>query len=192
MKKLFLLSLVFVCLFSAFFCEAKTEKKNKKDKKIEERANKKDKKKTEKKSDKKSKKTDKKNKNTAVLGKPADFRQAQQMARINKCPILLVFSGSDWCGWCVKLDKEVFATPVFKKWASENVIFYVADFPRRKVQPADLKRQNQELQVKYNVSGFPTVFLLKHDGSVIKKTGYIKGGPQKYIRHLKMFMGAAR
>lgn len=117
-----------------------------------------------------------------------DFEVAKSQAKINNKPILLVFSGSDWCGWCVKLDNEVFSTDEFKKWAAENVIFVVADFPARKELPAELAKQNQMLQKTYDVQGFPTVLLLKDDGSVIFRTGYQRGGAEVYIEHLKPYV----
>lgn len=121
-----------------------------------------------------------------------DFEVAKSQAKINNKPILLIFSGSDWCGWCVKLDQEVFSTQEFKDWAAENVVTVIADFPARKQLPQELAMQNEKLKDTYNVAGFPTVFLLKDDGSVIAKTGYQPGGAAKYIRHLKMFIGAAK
>ena len=121
-----------------------------------------------------------------------DFEVAKSQAKINNKPILLIFSGSDWCGWCVKLDQEVFSTPEFKNWAADNVITVIADFPAHKELPQELAMQNENLKNTYNVSGFPTVFLLKDDGSVIARTGYQRGGAANYIRHLKMFIGAAK
>ena len=121
-----------------------------------------------------------------------DFELAKSQAKINNKPILLIFSGSDWCGWCVKLDQEVFNTQEFKDWAAENVITVIADFPATRQLPPELAKQNEELKNTYNVSGFPTVFLLKDDGSVIARTGYQRGGAANYIRHLKMFTGAAK
>ncbi len=119
-----------------------------------------------------------------------DFEVAKSQAKINNKPILLVFSGSDWCGWCIKLDQEVFSTEEFKKWAADNVITVIADFPARKQLPPEVVQQNEKLKDTYNVAGFPTVFLLRDDGSVIAKTGYLRGGAAQYIRHLKMFLGA--
>ena len=121
----------------------------------------------------------------AGLTKLTDFAAAQKLAGESKRPILLVFSGSDWCTWCIRLDKEVFSTEEFTKWAEANVIVFFADFPIRKRLPVELKKQNNILKNKYNVRGFPTVFLLNADGSVILKTGYQHGGVQNYIEHLE-------
>ena len=121
-----------------------------------------------------------------------DFEVAKSQAKINNKPIMLIFSGSDWCGWCVKLDQEVFSTQEFKDWAADNVICVIADFPVSKKLPPELAAQNEKLKDTYNITGFPTVLLLKDDGSVIARTGYQRGGAANYIRHLKMFIGAVK
>ena len=121
-----------------------------------------------------------------------DFEKAKETAAKENKPILLVFSGSDWCSWCIKLDREVFSTPAFKKWVVDNIVCMLTDFPAVKNLAPDLKKQNEKLRDTYNVEGYPTVFLLKADGSVIARTGYMAGGAAKYIKHLKMFIGAAR
>lgn len=77
----------------------------------------------------------------------------------NKKPIFGFFTGSDWCGWCIKLQREVFAKPAFIEWANANVILLELDFPRKKVLPQDLRVQNQNLQQAFNVQGYPTVWV---------------------------------
>jgi len=114
-----------------------------------------------------------------------DFTKAKQEAAEKKLPILADFSGSDWCGWCIKLDKEVFSQKEFKAYAKDNVVLFLADFPRLKEQPAELKKQNEQLSKEYAVSGFPTVLLLDAAGKVIARTGYRKGGAGAYVEHLK-------
>jgi thioredoxin-related protein len=74
-------------------------------------------------------------------------------------PIFGFFTGSDWCGWCIKLQKDVFAKEAFITWASENVILLELDFPRKTAQDATLKTQNQNLQQAFQVTGFPTVWI---------------------------------
>jgi thioredoxin-related protein len=115
-----------------------------------------------------------------------DFEQAKKKAAEKNLPILVDFSGSDWCGWCIRLDKEVFSKPEFQKWAKENVVLFMADFPRNsKGQSEKVKQQNQELAAKYQVKGFPTVLLLNKDGEVVGRTGYQRGGPNAYVKHLE-------
>jgi len=96
-------------------------------------------------------------------------------------PILADFTGSDWCGWCIKLDQEVFGTPDFAKWSKDNVVLLQLDFPQRRRLPDDLRRQNEQLKNKYNVSGFPTVLFLSAEGAVVGRSGYQAGGPKAWI-----------
>lgn len=117
-----------------------------------------------------------------------DYREAQNISARTRKPIMIIFSGSDWCGWCVKLDKEVFSRREFQNWAKDHVVVYLADFPRRKrIAPAQ-KRQNDELSKRYGVRGFPTVLIVDAKGKVITRTGYRPGGPVKYVQHLKRFV----
>jgi thiol-disulfide isomerase/thioredoxin len=74
-------------------------------------------------------------------------------------PIFGFFTGSDWCGWCIKLQREVFAKPAFIAWAQENVVLLELDFPRSKVLPQELKTQNQNLQQAFGVTGYPTIWV---------------------------------
>jgi protein disulfide-isomerase len=99
--------------------------------------------------------------------------------------MLLDFSGSDWCGWCVKLDKEVFSKPAFKTFAKTNLVCVLVDFPRQKPQSKKLKEQNAELARKYGIRGYPSVIVLSPEGDLVGKTGYQEGGPQKYVAHLQ-------
>lgn len=113
------------------------------------------------------------------------FDAARKKAAEEKKPILLSFNGSDWCPWCMKLEEEVFDKDEFQNWAEENVVMYVADFPRKKKIDPEMAKKNQELADKYKVDGYPTVILIRADGSEIARTGYREGGPEKYIGHLK-------
>jgi thiol:disulfide interchange protein len=80
-------------------------------------------------------------------------------------PIMANFTGSDWCGWCIRLTNDVFNKPEFKQWAEKNVVLLEVDFPRRKVLPDEIRQQNTSLQQAFNVVGYPTVwvFNLKRD-----------------------------
>lgn len=117
-----------------------------------------------------------------------DFEIAKSQSKLNNKPILLVFSGSDWCSWCVKLDKEVFSTPEFKKWATDNVIMVIADFPALKQLSPEITAQNEHLKQTYNITGFPTVLLLDSEGNIIARTGYQHGGAANYIPHLESLL----
>lgn len=93
-------------------------------------------------------------------------------------PILMDFTGSDWCGWCMKLDKEVFDTETFQKWAKKNVVLLKLDFPNEIEQSPELVAQNQALAQRYGVRGFPTIIFADQDGKPIGKLGYDRGGPE--------------
>ena len=112
---------------------------------------------------------------------------AQAKAKELKKPLLIDFTGSDWCGFCIKLDKEVFATAEFAEWAKENVVLLKLDFPARKEQAAEIKKQNKELQAKYGVRGFPTVLFLDPEGKELGRIGgYAPGsGAAKWIDRAK-------
>ena len=114
-----------------------------------------------------------------------DFEAAKTAAAEAGKPILINFSGSDWCGWCIKLDKEVFAKPEFIDYAKENLILVNADFPDKKKLPEKEAAQNKALYATYGIQGFPTVILVDATGKVIGKTGYRRGGPAAYVEHLK-------
>lgn len=114
-----------------------------------------------------------------------DFAAATKLAAEKDLPILVDFSGSDWCGWCIKLDNEVFSKDEFAKYAKDNLVLFMADFPRRTKLAPELSKQNQELMQRYGVRGFPTVLVLDAAGKQIGRTGYQPGGPEKYIEHIK-------
>lgn len=91
--------------------------------------------------------------------------------------MLIDFTGSDWCGWCIKPDEEVFADKRFKLWASNSVVLVKLDYPRKKKIRASLLKRNRALAEQYGVTGYPTVLLVNpEDETVIRKWGYYKGG----------------
>jgi thioredoxin-related protein len=118
--------------------------------------------------------------------------EAKKIAEKDKKVILMDFSGSDWCGWCIKLDKEVFSQQAFKDFAKDNLVLVLVDFPNgKKLDPA-IQAANDSLAQKYNVEGFPTVILADSKGNVIARTGYRAGGPEAYITHLKEFIAKGK
>ena len=121
-----------------------------------------------------------------------NFEAAKTLAAKDKKPILLDFTGSDWCGWCIKLDKEVFSKKEFKDYAKDGLVLMTVDFPHEKYQSKKLKEQNEALGKKYGVDGYPTVVLVDAEGKVLGKTGYQEGGPAKYVEHLKELLAAAK
>lgn len=97
-------------------------------------------------------------------------------------PILMDFTGSDWCGWCIKLKKEVFDTAEFRNWASQKVVLLEIDFPQKKKLDKTTKAQNERLAKKYDVQGFPTIVFADHTGKAISRYGYDRGGPVNWTR----------
>lgn len=128
----------------------------------------------------------------ASRGWTNNARAAAARAKKTGKPILANFTGSDWCGWCIKLKKEVFTTPEFAKWAKENVVLLELDFPRRKKQASTLQKQNKALAEKYGIRGFPTILFLDEEGEVIGKTGYVEGGPGAWIEQAEKILSDYR
>jgi thioredoxin-related protein len=115
-----------------------------------------------------------------------DWNKAQEEAKTNHKLLFLNFTGSDWCGWCIKLDKDVFSQPQFKDYAHDNLVLVELDFPRKKSQPTEERKQNMELAQKYEVLGFPTIVVLNSDGQTVWKfDGYFPGGLEAFIAQLQ-------
>ena len=115
----------------------------------------------------------------AELGKwTMDFEAAKKLATEKKVPIILDFSGSDWCGWCKLMEKNVFTKPAWEAYAKENVVMVLLDFPKDKsLVPEKYAARNTELQKKYSVRGFPTFVILDDDGET--ELGRITAGQSK-------------
>ncbi|MDP6046951.1 MAG: thioredoxin family protein [Phycisphaerae bacterium] len=114
-----------------------------------------------------------------------DFEAAKASAKTDGKYMLVDFTGSDWCGWCIRLKDEVFSKDHFKTEAPKNFILVELDFPRNKGKMTpELIAQNNKLRDKYSVGGYPTILLMDAEGRVFAKTGYQRGGPEKYIEHL--------
>ena len=88
-----------------------------------------------------------------------DILKAQELSKSSNKPIFAFFTGSDWCGWCTRLQKNVFEKPKFIEWAQKNVILLELDFPRRKQLSPELTQQNAGLQQTFQVQGFPTIWM---------------------------------
>jgi thioredoxin-related protein len=117
-----------------------------------------------------------------------DFEAAKKVAAEKKLPILADFSGSDWCGWCIKLNKEVFDQEDFAKFASGKLVLFLADFPSKKKLPEAQAKQNDKLAAEFGIKGFPTVLILDAQGKVLAKTGYRAGGAAAYVEHIKSLL----
>ena len=115
-----------------------------------------------------------------------DFPQALARARAANKMVLIDFTGSDWCLWCVKFDKDVLSTGRFAAYAESKLVLVLADFPNRAAQSDALKQANQELKRQFQVSGFPTLVVLNSSGQEIgRQAGYAPGGPDAFIAQLE-------
>lgn len=104
-------------------------------------------------------KTQSESSNAAGLTWYTDLSKARAESDATHKPIFGFFTGSDWCGWCRKIQADVFSKSDFIRWANQNVILLELDFPRRKQLPEELVRQNQALQQAFNIQGFPTIWI---------------------------------
>ena len=115
----------------------------------------------------------------------SDYESALKKAKEENRHVLLDFSGSDWCGWCIRLQKEVFSTTAFQDFASKHLICVEIDFPRKTQLPQDIRERNFQLRKQFGVRGYPAIFLLGPDGVLVARTGYQAGGGEAYVSHLK-------
>ncbi len=100
--------------------------------------------------------------------------------------VLMDFTGSDWCGWCIKMKKDTLDKPAFTGWAAKNAVLVMVDFPNSKPQTAELKKANEALKKKHGVQGFPTYVALDASGKEIgRQVGYLQGGPDAFIKKLE-------
>ncbi len=114
-----------------------------------------------------------------------DLPEAAADARQDRKFLLLNFSGSDWCGWCKRLDAEVFSTTAFQDYAASDLVCVLADFPRSKELDPALRSRNERLMRHFRVEGFPSILLFSPDGELIDKLGYQPGGPDAFIRAIQ-------
>ena len=115
-----------------------------------------------------------------------DYKKAQEEAKAGNKILLLNFTGSDWCGWCIKFDRDVLSQPQFKEFARNNLVLVELDFPRVKTQSAELQKQNRQLAQQYEVVGFPTIIAVNSDGQKLwQYEGYFSGGPDAFIEELQ-------
>ena len=116
----------------------------------------------------------------------SDYKKAQQEAKASNKFLLLDFTGSDWCGWCKRLEQEILSQSQFENYARENLVLLEVDFPRAKPQSPELRKQNQELAQQYQIEGFPTIVVLNGDGQKLwQYDGYFPDGLAAFIAQLE-------
>jgi thioredoxin-related protein len=124
-----------------------------------------------------------------------DVNKAIQISMDTQKPLFFFFTGSDWCGWCIRLQKEVFFKPEFVKWAKESLTLVELDFPRKSKLSENMQKQNRELGQMFGVRGYPTGwFVIPEitDGKVnfnkLGSQGYVAGGPTPWINGAKKIL----
>jgi len=117
-----------------------------------------------------------------------DYQEALRYAQELGRPILMNFTGSDWCSWCIKLRNEVFSRQEFTDYAKDNLVLLTIDFPRVNNQSQAERAQNNELQERLGITGYPTIVLVNSEGIEINRTGYRPGGASSYVDHLKQLL----
>ena len=115
-----------------------------------------------------------------------DLSKAQAKAKAENKLVLLDFTGSDWCGWCIKLNKDVFSKKEFEEYAKKNLVLVEVDFPRAKKLSAEQKKANDALAKKYNIEGYPTIIVLNKEGTKVGQLGYTST-PKPFIDELEKF-----
>ncbi|MGB8166839.1 MAG: thioredoxin family protein [Chthoniobacteraceae bacterium] len=125
----------------------------------------------------------------AAAGWGDDYEKGLAQAKAEKKLLVLDFTGSDWCGWCIRLDKEVFSKKEFKDYAKDNLVLVEVDFPQAKQQSKKLKAQNEKLQGEFGIKGYPTIVVLNGEGKKVGELGYQEGGPGPFTAKLDTFKG---
>ncbi|HKQ39943.1 MAG TPA: thioredoxin family protein [Verrucomicrobiae bacterium] len=114
-----------------------------------------------------------------------DLKVAQDRAYAENRVVLINFTGSDWCGWCIKLRKEVFETPEFNAFAERHLMLVEVDFPNNTPISAAQRAVNKGLAERYGIQGYPTIVLLNSKGNEVGRLGYLQGGPKAYINAIR-------
>jgi len=114
-----------------------------------------------------------------------DFDTAVDAAKRTGKKVLINFTGSDWCGWCKRLEAEVFSQASFIRYAKNEYILLKIDFPRKTVLSDSVRKHNKALANKYEVRGYPTIIIVDGDARLYSKSGYVKGGPQPFLRSIQ-------
>lgn len=116
-----------------------------------------------------------------------DFAQASALSKKTNKPMLLDFTGSDWCPPCMQMDKQIFSSQKFQEFAKDNLVLMKVDFPVRKPQNVALQRQNAMLDRKLGVNEqYPTIVILSPEGKVLgAHLGLFYEGVDAFIQWIK-------
>ena len=116
-----------------------------------------------------------------------DLPAARQRASAERKHLLLDFTGSDWCGWCIKMKRETLSKKAFLEYAAKNLVLVELDFPERKRQSEAVRKANEAHRVHFKVESYPTLILLDPDGKELGRTEYVAGGPDAFMARLEGF-----
>ena len=133
-------------------------------------------------------------KSSTPAGFTDNLDEALAKAKAEGKYVYACFSGSDWCGWCKKLESEVFSQKEFVPAVAKDYELVFIDSPSNKAVLSErAKEENPKLVEKYGIGGYPTALILDGDGKKVGEMGYMRGGPEKYAAEmLKLRKGAAK
>lgn len=114
-----------------------------------------------------------------------NYEAAKALSASAERPLLMLFTGSDWCVWCQRLEQEILSQPEFTAYAAENLVLLKIDFPRNSQQTIELKAQNEQLQMDWDVEGYPTLIISDAQGQFYGMTGYLAISPSDYVDHVR-------
>ncbi|MGE3309588.1 MAG: thioredoxin family protein [Limisphaerales bacterium] len=115
-----------------------------------------------------------------------DFESAKTEAKRDGRIIVMNFTGSDWCGFCIKMKKDSLEMKAFTDYAAKNAVLLEVDFPSRKKLPAAQVKANEALRKRYNVEGYPTFVFTDATGKELgRHVGYLQGGPLAFIDRME-------
>lgn len=118
----------------------------------------------------------------------SNYDEALEKSKNEKKLMFVFFTGSDWCGWCMKLDREILSRNEMVEYLNKNFILYKADFPKKNKPPKAVEEKNRALSRKYGIRGYPTIVITDETGKQIGTAGYMRGGSPAMIKHLDQFL----
>lgn len=120
-----------------------------------------------------------------------NFDSAKKTAAENNLNLMILFTGSDWCPWCVRMNDEIFSDEKFQKEVVKKFVPVKLDFPSKIDFPEDIKKKYNALAEQYGIKGFPTVILADCDGNAFAECGYQEGGAEAFLKTLETKLKAS-
>lgn len=113
------------------------------------------------------------------------YKQAMKLAQSSEKYPVLFFTGSNWCIWCLRMEEEILSNSIFIDYAEKNFLMVKVDFPMGVELSPEQSKENDDLKLKYEVTGYPTLLILDKRGKVLIEDGYMPGGGKEYVMRLK-------